>query len=101
MEGHYGNPIITFEAQLTEPTDIEEFKAFFLTQLSKIDRLSIVRELGLHTDTDGNLFIRIDKQMMARGKAQLGQDDPIRVRMKFTKFAGNTNDVMVKYLETE
>jgi hypothetical protein len=101
LQGHYGNPIITFEAHLTEPADVGEFKSSFLKQLPETERLSIVRELDLHTDADGNLYIRIDKQKMFRGMARLGQDDPIRVRMKFTRFAGEANSLMIEFLESE
>lgn len=101
LQGHYGNPIITFEAHLTDPADVEEFKVSLLKQLPETERLSIVRDLDLHTDADGNLYIRIDKQKMFRGMARLGQDDPIRVRMKFTKFAGEATALMIEYLESE
>jgi len=100
LQGHYGNPIATFEAHLTAPTDVEEFKVFFLKQLLDAERFSIVRDLDRHIDADGNLYVRIDKQKMFRGVARLGQDDPIRVRMKFTKFAGNAPALMAEYLES-
>ena len=101
VQGHYGNPITTFEAHLTEPTDVDDFKLFLVKQLPEVERLSIVRELDRHSDKDGNLYIRIDKQKMYRGLVRLGQDDPIRVRMKFTKFAGKANALMTEYLESE
>jgi hypothetical protein len=101
LQGHYGNPIITFEAHLTDPAHVEEFKVSFLKQLRETERLSIVRELDLHTDADGNLYLRVDKQKMFRGIARLGQDDPIRVRMKFTRFAGDATPLMIDYLGSE
>jgi hypothetical protein len=100
LQGHYGNPIVTFEAHLTEPKDVEEFKVFFQRQLSELDKVSIIRELVRHTDADGNLYVRIDKQRMFRGSARLGQDDPIRVRMKFIKFTGKYSQLMIEYLES-
>jgi RNA binding exosome subunit len=101
LQGHYGNPIATFEAHLSDPALIEDFKAFLLKQLPKVERLTIVKELERHIDSDGNLYIRIDKQKMFRGVAQLGQDDPIRIRMKFVKFAGKATTLMTEYLESE
>jgi len=77
---------------------VEEFKVFFLKQLSTLDKVSIMRELNRHTDADGNLYIRIDKQRMFRGAVRLGQDDAIRVRMKFTNFAGKSVQLMNEYL---
>ena len=101
LQGHYGNPIVTFETHLTEPKDVDEFKNVFVRQLSAVDKFSITKELDRHIDADGNLYVRIDKQKMFRGIARLGQDDPIRVRMKFTKFAGKSKELMKQYLESE
>jgi RNA binding exosome subunit len=101
IQGHYGNPIVTFEARLTKPSEIDEFATFFLSQLSSKDKLAIQRDLRLYSDTDGNLYIRIDKQQTFRGIVQLGEEDPIRVRMKFTRFTGQATDLMIKYLESE
>jgi hypothetical protein len=101
LQGHYGNPIITFEARLTKPSEIGAFTNFFLSQLSHKDKLVIQRDLRLYSDADGNLYIRIDKQQTFRGNIQLGEEDPIRVRMKFTRFTGQATDLMIKYLESE
>ena len=98
LQGHYGNPIITFEARLTKQSVVDEFATFFLNQLSNKDKLTIQRDLRLCSDADGNLYIRIDKQQIFRGIVQLGEEDPIRVRMKFTRFTGQATDQMIKYL---
>jgi RNA-binding protein len=101
VEGHYGNPIVTFEARLTKRSEIDEFTTFLRSQLAPKDKLTIQRDLSLYSDGDGNLYIRIDKQQTFRGIIQLGEEDPIRVRMKFTKFTGRATDLMIKYLESE
>ena len=101
LEGHYGNEIATFEAHLAEPKDIEAFKSFLLQLLPQVERQSILQKLERHIDVDGNLYLRLDKQKMYRGIARLGQEDPIRIRLKFTKFGGKPADLMVEYLEAE
>jgi len=101
MEGHHGNPIVTFEAKLTKPSDVEEFKAFFRKVLSNTDKLMVKRNLDLHSDAEGNLYIRIDKQQSFRGKIQLGDNDPIRVRMKFSRFTSDFTRLMINYLESD
>ncbi len=101
MLGHYGNPIVTFEARLTKPSEVEEFTTFFLSQLTTRDKLAIRRDLSLYSDDDGNLYIRIDKQRTFLGIIQLGEEDPIRVRLKFTRFTDQPTDLMAKYLESE
>lgn len=101
MQGHYGNPIVTFEARLTKGSEIDEFTTFLRSQLAHKDKLTIQRDLSLYSDGDGNLYIRIDKQSLFRGIVQLGEEDSIRVRMKFTRFTGQASDLMIKYLESE
>ena len=101
LEGHHGNPIVTFEAHLTDPTEVDAFRSFFVKQLAVVDKVSIARDLDRHSDADGNLYVRIDKQRLFQGVARLGQDDPVRVRMKFTKFGGKSSELMIQYLESE
>ena len=98
LQGHYGNPIVTFEAHLTDPADIQEFTTFLRQQLSQTDKNNIARQLDRHTDDDGNLYIRIDKQKILLGTTELGQEDPVRVKMKFTKFSGKATALMAEYL---
>ena len=100
LQGHYNNPIVVFEAHLSNPSDVEEFKTFFLKQIAETDRADIVNQLDRHIDDDGNLYIRIDKQKLFQGTTRLGHDDPIRVKMKFTKFTGSAIALMTEYLES-
>ena len=101
LDGHYGNPIVTFEAHLTDPAEVDAFRSFFLKQLAVVDKVSIARDLDRHSDADGNLYVRIDKQRLFQGVARLGQEDPVRVRMKFTKFGGKSSELMTQYLESD
>jgi len=88
VEGHYRNPITTFEAKLTKPADVEVFTSNFFRQLSKSEKLRIERVLALHSDPEGNLYVRIDKQRAFRGIIELGEEDPIRIRLKFNRLSG-------------
>jgi len=101
LQGHHGNPIVTFDARLTKPRDVEDFARHFLTRLSKSEKLVIQRDLHLHSDDEGNLFIRIDRQQAYRGIVEVGEEDPIRVRFKFTRFSGKLEPLMRQFLESE
>lgn len=101
MQGHHGNPIVTFDAKLTRPADVEAFTGRFFQQLSKIEKLLIERDLELHSDEEANLYVRIDKQQAFRGVVDLGEEDPIRVRIKFSRLSGEARELMKKYLELE
>lgn len=99
--GHHGNPIVTFDAKLTRPTETNEFTQHFLRQLSRSEKLQIERDLELHSDDEGNLYIRIDKQQAFRGTVALGEEDPIRVRIKFNRLSGKAIELMKAVLELE
>ena len=102
LEGHHGNPITTLIAKLTKSADIRQFTQHFLPKLPRNERLRIVRDLNLLTDEEGNLFIRVDKQSAFRGILTLTEhDDPIRVKIKFSRFSGKTNGLINSFLEFE
>jgi RNA binding exosome subunit len=101
MQGHHGNPIVTFEAKLTKSHDVDQFMSELSKQLRRNDRLVIERNLDMHSDDDGNLYIRLDKQQASRGIVELGDEDPIRVRMKFTRLQGAAKELMKTFLESE
>jgi RNA binding exosome subunit len=101
LEGHYRNPITTFEARLTKPADVEVFTSNFFHHLSKSEKLRIQRDLALHSDPEGNLYVRIDKQRALRGIVEVGEEDPIRIRFKFNRLSGEVTQLMKIALETE
>jgi RNA binding exosome subunit len=101
LEGHHGNPIVTFDGKLTRPTEVDAFVREFINRLSRTEKLLIERNLESRSDEDGNLYIRIDKQQAFRRILELGEDDPIRIKMKFSRLQGDVRDLMKKVLESE
>jgi RNA binding exosome subunit len=101
LEGYYRNPITTFEARLTKPADVEVFTSNFFRQLSKSEKLRIERDLALHSDLEGRLYIRINKQRAFHGIIELGEEDPIRIRLKFNRLSGEVTQLMKIALEAE
>jgi RNA binding exosome subunit len=101
LEGHYRNPIVTFDAKLTKTTEVTEFTDHLMANISRTGRLIIERDLDLHSDSEGNLYVRIDKQQAFRGSIELGDEDPIRVRIKFSRLSGNPKKLMKQLLESE
>jgi len=99
--GHYGNPIVTFDARLTKPQEVDQFTHHFARQLAKPEKLLIQRNLDMHCDDQGNLFIRLDKQQAFRGVLELGEEDPIRVKLKFSRLSGEAKELMNKFLEAD
>jgi RNA binding exosome subunit len=101
VQGHYGNPIVTFDARLTKPQEVEQVRHHFTRQLAKREKLLIQRNLDMHCDDQGNLFIRLDKQQAFRGALELSEEDPIRVKLKFSRLSGEAKELMNKFLEAD
>jgi RNA binding exosome subunit len=101
MQGHHGNPIVTFEAKLAKPQEVDQVTHHFIGQLAKNEKLLIERDLDTHSDDQGNLYIRIDKQQAFRGVVELGDEDPIRLRLKFSRLSEEPRELMKKLLESK
>jgi RNA binding exosome subunit len=101
MQGHHRNPIVTFEAKLTKPQEVDQFTHHFARQLAKNEKLLIEQDLDMHSDEEGNLYIRIDKQQAFRGVIELSNEDPIRLKLKFSRLSGEARELMKKFLESE
>lgn len=101
MEGHHGNPIVTFEAKLTKPQEVDQFSRHFTKQLPEAEKRLIEGSLDKHSDEEGNLFIRFDKQQAFRGIVALCDEDPIRVKLKFNRLGGETEELMRELLESD
>jgi len=101
VQGHHGNPIVTFEARLTKPQQVDEFALRLTRQLAKREKLLIQRNLDMHCDDQGNLYIRLDKQQAFRGALDLSDEDPIRVKLKFSRLSGEVRELMNKFLESD
>ena len=101
LQGHYGNPIVTFDARLTKLSEVEDFTQHFIKRIPKGEKLLIKLDMDLHSDGEGNLFIRINKQQALRGTVEIGDEDPIRVKLKFSRLAGKLEDLMKEILELE
>ena len=100
LEGHHGNPIVRIEAKLTEE-NATRFALLLGSKLAKSERLVLLKDIDLHSDVDGNLFIRLDKQKLLQGAFQIAEDDPIRVKIKFNRLVGDSKSAMIRFLEPD
>ena len=101
LQGHYGNPITTYEARLTRPLEVDEFVDFLVQKLPRVERLRVERDLHLHSDSEGNLYVRVNKQRAVSGSVELSGEDPIRIKLKFTRLKGDVRELMRQLLETD
>ena len=100
LEGHHGNPIVKVDARLSYK-DAVRFAETLIKLLSRSERLQIQRDLTLHSDDEGNLYIRLDKQKLFLGEVRLGEEDPVRVKIKFNRLLGESERAMTGFLESE
>ena len=100
LEGHHGNPIVKIEAKLAHKT-ATQFAHLFIQRLTKSERLLLLRDLQLHSDDEGNLYIRVDKQKSLLGTFEIADDDPIRLKIKFNRLMGDSKKSMMDFLESE
>ena len=101
VQGHHGNPIVTFEAKLTKRQEVNQFTDRLTKQLPEKDKLLVKHNLGVYSDDEGNLYIRLSKQQAFRGEIELCDEDPIRVRLKFSRLSGGVTELMKTFLESE
>lgn len=83
LKGHHGNPIVTIIMKIRGTDLMESFVHGLASRLSDGDKQLLSVEFRKHIDTDGNLYMRLDKQAALFGRLSLKQEDPIRIRMKF------------------
>jgi len=99
VQGHHGNPITIFEARLTDSTEAQRLLDHCLSELSANDKKIVQRNLDDRFDEGGNFYIRLDKQRAVRGLIELGDEDPIRIRIKLNRLIGPPIDQIREYLE--
>src|ERR671914_2884076 len=83
-EGHYKNKILLHKAVLSSH-EAGSLAARVISLLNSADREHLSRSIHEYSDEKGNLYIRLDKQRMCRGKVYLSETDAIRIRFKPVK----------------
>ena len=91
VEGHYGNPIIFFDARIKHKETVRALVENLSANLSSLDKEELDRTINRCVEK-GSLFIRLDKQAALRGKTKFATSDPIRIRIRFRK--NKTEDVI-------
>jgi len=91
LKGHYGNPIILFEAKVRSKRVIEAVMRRISTGLDEYDKRELRRRFSAYVER-GNLYLRLDKQAAYQGRIRLCPSDPIRLRIHFKR--SRLEDVM-------
>jgi RNA binding exosome subunit len=83
-EGHYNNKILLLKAMLSSQEAVE-LALRIMSLLNRSDRDHLSSLLPEYSDEKGNLYLRLDKQLICHGKVSLSERDSIRVRFRPVK----------------
>jgi len=83
-QGHYGNPIIMFEAKIKEKDIVKAVVENMASNLSPLDKETLMNEVGKHVEKS-SFYVRLDKQAAFEGEFRMTLADPIRVRLRLKK----------------
>jgi RNA-binding protein len=83
-EGHFKNEIVLLKAMIPAK-QAEALALRIISLLNRSDRAQLSHSLHEYSDEKGNLYLRLDKQRLCRGKVSLSETDSIRIRLKPVK----------------
>ena len=81
LRGHYKDRIIVLKAELK--SGAWAFAHHLMAHLSPVDRRRLLDELDRRMDRSGNLYLRLNKQEAFLGHIEIGESDPIWIKLKF------------------
>lgn len=81
LRGHYNDRILMLRAEVREGAS--DLAHHLLRGLLPRDRERLLDEVERRMDGSGNLYIRLNKQEALLGRLELGDADPIRIKLKF------------------
>jgi len=84
LTGHYGNPIVLFEAKVKDREHVKAFLEKLAYSLSSLDKEVLAGEIEQHVDK-GCLYLRLDKQSAYVNETRLCTTDPIHFRIHFKR----------------
>ena len=90
LEGHFGNSIIRVRHHVTGEAAADAMAAL-VSKMDQALKKKVAGEMRLHLDEHYAFYIRLHKQQLIRGRLELADSDPVRVRVKpraFTLEAG-------------
>jgi RNA binding exosome subunit len=83
-EGHHKNKILLLKAILSSQ-EAGKLASRIISFLNVADREQLSRLLHQYSDEKGNLYIRLDKQRLCKGRVSLSETDAIRIRFRPVK----------------
>jgi len=96
MKGHHGNPIVSFEAKVTQKKDLRELWQSVLSGLRQGEFERLRSNVGERVDEGRNFYLRFDKQMASGEELVLtDKGDAVHLRLKVVAFPA-TREVAIE-----
>ena len=83
-DGHWGNKISILTATIDGQV-AKELILKIISLLNSVDRYHLSNFFDKYVDEKGNLYIRLDKQRICKGRISLSDMDSIRIRFRPVK----------------
>ena len=83
-DGHWGNKISVLTATIDGQV-AKELILKIISLLNSVDRYHLSNFFDKYVDEKGNLYIRLDKQRICKGRISLSDMDSIRIRFRPVK----------------
>jgi RNA binding exosome subunit len=83
-DGHWGNKISILTATI-DGRVAKELILKIISLLNSVDRYHLSNFFDKYVDEKGNLYIRLDKQRICKGRISLSDMDSIRIRFRPVK----------------
>lgn len=80
-EGHFGNTIALMKANVASK-DATALAARIMSSFNSPDRQELADHVQEYSDEKGNLYLRLDKQRLCRGRISLAESDAVRVKFR-------------------
>lgn len=88
-EGHWGNEILLLTGILSKNEANSLYRKVEASLIENYDEL-----LSNFFDEKGNLYIRLDKQRLCRGKVSISESDSIRIRFRNVMRYGSRKSIV-------
>jgi RNA-binding protein len=88
-QGHWGNEILLLTGNLSKNEANSLYRRVEASLLENYNEL-----LSNFFDERGNLYIRLDKQRLCRGKVSISESDSIRIRFKNVMTHGSRKSII-------
>ena len=94
LRGHYHNPILRMETQLTQQALVRQTLSAIGQQLPSEDRNQLAQTFPSRVNTKGHLFLRLDKQEAYQGRIRIiNRGDSIRLVIRFSGRKPTLNEI--------